>query len=338
MSLGLLDIEQCDKAFFGKIKQNFGILNNIFEKKIIDIVLTLPPNPSDGDVYILNDGSYTIQLFLNGNWQTLPLESSSIYYLNSESNFIYFDGDNIRYLFSNDVLNIDVLPSDSIGDNDLFVYSKNGDLKKINLDDLATALSGKIGGGSESVPIGCVMPFASNIVPENYLLCDGSEISRASYSSLFNIIGTAHGAGNGTTTFRLPDYRERVLKGTDGTANRDDGTKTSRSAMNTGGNTGNAIGSIQDDMTKMPNSSFINSTNGNHNHTVPTSYHSSGGDYITASDLGYAGYLSRAYKYIHGIKSTQATTTKGNHTHTISGGDAITAMKNAYVNYIIKAK
>lgn len=54
---------------------------------------------------------------------------------------------------------------------------------------------------------------ASAAERDNLLLCDGRAVSRATYSALFADIGTAFGAGNGTTTFNLPDMRGRVPGG-----------------------------------------------------------------------------------------------------------------------------
>jgi microcystin-dependent protein len=96
------------------------------------------------------------------------------------------------------------------------------------------------------VPSGALFSLPSTTIPAGYLLCDGSAVSRTTYASLFSIIGVAHGSGNGTTTFNLPDYRGRFLRGLDGTAGNDP-DKASRTAMNSGGNTGNNIGSIQPD-------------------------------------------------------------------------------------------
>jgi microcystin-dependent protein len=56
--------------------------------------------------------------------------------------------------------------------------------------------------------------------PLGWLLCDGSAISRSTYAALFSAISTAYGAGNGSTTFNLPDLRGRVPVGVDGAANR----------------------------------------------------------------------------------------------------------------------
>lgn len=96
------------------------------------------------------------------------------------------------------------------------------------------------------IPSGAVFQFAGTVAPYGYLLCDGSAISRSDYADLFLAIGNAHGSGDGSTTFNLPDYRGRFLRGVDGSAGRD-ADKASRTAMTSGGNTGNAVGSVQDD-------------------------------------------------------------------------------------------
>lgn len=62
-------------------------------------------------------------------------------------------------------------------------------------------------------PAGIIMPFAGTVVPENYLFCDGSAVSRTTYATLFGVIGTTFGAGDGSTTFNLPDLSGRVPLG-----------------------------------------------------------------------------------------------------------------------------
>ena len=64
------------------------------------------------------------------------------------------------------------------------------------------------------VPAGVVFPFAGNgSVPMGFLLCDGQAVSRAGYYDLFLAIGTLYGAGDGSTTFNLPDFRGKFLRG-----------------------------------------------------------------------------------------------------------------------------
>lgn len=68
--------------------------------------------------------------------------------------------------------------------------------------------------------VGSIEISVSTTVPDGYLLCDGSPISRTLYPKLFAAIGTAHGVGDGATTFNLPDYRYMVPRGKGGVADR----------------------------------------------------------------------------------------------------------------------
>ena len=69
--------------------------------------------------------------------------------------------------------------------------------------------------GSGSLPTGTIIAWGGgyNSIPSGWLLCDGSAVSRSTYSDLFNIIGTRFGAGDGSTTFNLPDLRSRFPRG-----------------------------------------------------------------------------------------------------------------------------
>lgn len=66
-------------------------------------------------------------------------------------------------------------------------------------------------------PAGIIMPFAGTVAPENYLFCDGSAVSRTTYATLFGVIGTTFGAGDGSTTFNVPDLSGRVPLGVSST-------------------------------------------------------------------------------------------------------------------------
>jgi microcystin-dependent protein len=79
------------------------------------------------------------------------------------------------------------------------------------------------------VPTGAVMPFAMNTAPSGWLAANGSAVSRTDFAALFAAIGTTYGAGNGSTTFTLPDLRGYFVRGsgtnTDGTASGTFGAK-----------------------------------------------------------------------------------------------------------------
>lgn len=115
----------------------------------------------------------------------------------------------------------------------------------------------KVAGNAALFPPGFIMPFAgdSSKIPNGWLLCDGREISRSQYSTLYAVIADNWGRGNNSTTFNLPDFRGVFLRGRDGSAGNDpdngtsinNGTDGKRYAKYTGGNVGNAVGSYQND-------------------------------------------------------------------------------------------
>lgn len=85
---------------------------------------------------------------------------------------------------------------------------------------------------------GIIFDYAGATAPTGFLLCYGQAVSRTAYASLYAAIGTAYGAGDGSTTFNLPDCRGRVHAG------RDDMGGTAASRLTTGGSgvTGTTLG------------------------------------------------------------------------------------------------
>jgi len=63
--------------------------------------------------------------------------------------------------------------------------------------------------------IGVVVLTADNTAPPRTLECDGTAVSRTTYSDLFDLIGTTYGVGDGSTTFNLPDLRGEFIRGWD---------------------------------------------------------------------------------------------------------------------------
>lgn len=60
---------------------------------------------------------------------------------------------------------------------------------------------------------GVILPYAGTAAPTGFLLCDGSAVSRTTYAALYAITGDAYGAGNGSTTFNVPDLRSSIPLG-----------------------------------------------------------------------------------------------------------------------------
>lgn len=69
--------------------------------------------------------------------------------------------------------------------------------------------------GELGLPVGAVVDYSGPTAPEGFLFCFGQAISRTEFSDLFAALGTTYGAGNGTTTFNIPDYRGRIGAGKD---------------------------------------------------------------------------------------------------------------------------
>lgn len=124
-----------------------------------------------------------------------------------------------------------------------------------------------------TIPVGAVMDFAGVSAPAGWLLCFGQAVSRATYVTLFGIIGTTYGIGDGSTTFNLPDYRGRITAGQDnmggssagriGTVVTDVGTIVGTTLGSTGGSTTHA-----QTTSEMPVHSHANSlTDPGHTHT-----------------------------------------------------------------------
>ena len=72
-----------------------------------------------------------------------------------------------------------------------------------------------LGLGTFLVPTGSVIMWPSNTIPSDWKLCNGATISRITYGTLFSLLGTTFGAGDGSTTFNLPDYRNNMPYGAD---------------------------------------------------------------------------------------------------------------------------
>lgn len=176
--------------------------------------------------------------------------------------------------------------------------------------DLSTTLQTEL---NQLTPSGTVVAFAGSTAPPGWLKCDGTTIDRTQYSTLFGAIGTAHGSGNGSTTFHLPDYRGRFLRGVNGDASDSgvarDPDAVARGSMASGGAVGNNVGSVQTDELKA------------HTHDVLFSNPPNG------SLLGSGNAPSRV---------NRADSTNTGRTPTEPTGGNETRPRNAYVNFIIK--
>ncbi len=223
----------------------------------------------------------------------------------------------------------------------------------------------------DAVPTGAIFSFPKSTPPTGYLECDGSAINRTVYADLFALIGVTYGAGDGTTTFNLPDYRGQFLRGFDNAAGVD---PNAAARLDRGdGTTGDAVGTKQNNGTASHNHS-VDPPNvytiaaGNHNHNIAgrTLYTNTTGNHqhnvtynnvsvevtgpganYTIQELGGANtwYTNTAGSHYHNVNlPTLYTNTTGNHTHSINipafnsstKGGSETRPKNVSVLWCIK--
>lgn len=218
----------------------------------------------------------------------------------------------------------------------------NGTWQEINKTQLLSVPYAEVAGNAQAAPIGSIMPFAGTAdkVPQGWLICDGTPISRTQYAALYAVIGTAWGYGDNSEKFNIPDLRGLFLRGVDGGRGMDP-DRNSRSVMNAGGLTNDNVGSYQDYMYS------------SHNHTadaVGKHYHGLMSDasnskwgeaysygYNNRTQVAYLPYFTSNYVYAYNLGNGTITSQEGAHTHSIqSNGGYETRPRNANVYYIIK--
>jgi microcystin-dependent protein len=96
--------------------------------------------------------------------------------------------------------------------------------------------------GIEGIPTATIVPWSSASVPSGFLECNGQTVSRSTYAALFAIVGTTYGAGDGSSTFGLPDLQDNVPvgKSNNKALASTGGANTVTSTGNVGGSTANA--------------------------------------------------------------------------------------------------
>ena len=160
----------------------------------------------------------------------------------------------------------------TIADTDGVVVNDAGTMKSVPASDFKEYI----------MPSGVVMPYAGSSAPTGFLLCDGSAISRSTYSDLFSAISTTYGTGDGSSTFNVPDLRGRVVAGQDDMG----GSSANRLTDQTGGLNGDTLGDTGGSETHTLSTAQMPS----HTHTV-AAQQQVGGD---STNRGGSGQLGAA--------------------------------------------
>ena len=96
--------------------------------------------------------------------------------------------------------------------------------------------------GIEGIPTATIIPWSSASAPAGFLECNGAAVSRSTYAALFAVVGTTYGAGDGSSTFNVPDLQDKcvVSKSNNKALASTGGANTTTNSGNIGGSTANA--------------------------------------------------------------------------------------------------
>lgn len=205
------------------------------------------------------------------------------------------------------------------------------------LDDAdAAALCTTIGLSWCNNSYGMIAAFAANVIPTGWLKCNGAAVSRTTYANLFARIGTIYGAGDGSTTFNLPDLRGETIRGWDDARGVD---------------SGRAIGSWQDGQNVSHTHTGTTSSD-SHTHTWSGTTSSDSHTHTLAIYIDGGAISGKVSSARSANTNGTASTSSNSHTHTVSGttssnahthtmttsasGDTEVRVRNVAMNYCIK--
>jgi microcystin-dependent protein len=178
--------------------------------------------------------------------------------------------------------------------------------------------------GIEGIPTATIVPWSSASVPTGFLECNGQTVSRSTYAALFAIVGTTYGAGDGSSTFGLPDLQDNVPVG-----KSNNKALASTGGANTVAATGNVGGSTANATLSTPQLA-------SHSHPVNPTLRNPGSNSPNASGIGNVqAQGASTFSF-----SAGSTGSGGGHSHNMSAnfsGDA-TSVIQPYLTiiYIIK--
>jgi microcystin-dependent protein len=179
---------------------------------------------------------------------------------------------------------------------------------------VALAIADVAGLPASLTPVGAVIPYAGLSAPPRWLFCFGQNVSRTTYAALFAAIATTYGAGDGATTFTLPDLRGRAIAGKDDMG----GSSANRLTAQSGGLNGDTLGAAGGAEThtlsqaQLPphvhlvdmGAPISTGWDGGHSHTFGYGQRNKSGDGSGVSDLTHTG-------------SIETTGLGGAHAHTV---------------------
>jgi microcystin-dependent protein len=198
----------------------------------------------------------------------------------------YYDADNSHY--------VELKAASTVSANvTLTLPTSDGDADQYLKTDGSGNLSWASISSGSLVPTGAVFAMAVSTVPSGYLECNGNAVSRTTYSDLFSVIGTTWGAGNGSSTFNLPDLRGEFVRGWDNGRGVDSGRSFASSQA--------------DSVTDHTHTVLADGTSGNVDSTIVTDNNANN---AFDADGGFDKYVKGIGTFAAGSSTTATTETR----------------------------
>jgi microcystin-dependent protein len=193
----------------------------------------------------------------------------------------------------------------------ILAFDENGSPTLISFDETGVAgPAGADGPPGKGAPIGAIAPWAGTTAPDGWLLCDGSAVSRSTYAGLYAVIGIAFGAGDGSSTFNVPDLRGRFPLGRDNMG----GTAASRVTLEHSAVATTTLGAAGGSQFAQQHTHSL--TDPGHIHTASTA--SDGAHTHTVTIATGSGASTGGTNSNTGTATAQATSSDGAHTHVVT--------------------
>ena len=167
--------------------------------------------------------------------------------------------------------------------------------------------------------LGEIRMYGGAAAPSKWLLCQGQTVSRTTYAALFAVLGTAYGSGDGSTTFRIPDLRDRFPKGANGNLGTSGGSTSATTSSAGSHSHGGTTGGTALTLAQMPSHTHTGTTN----NTALTGTFGPFRQALNSPDASATGVFSLGSEFgsadaANGSRTTRSINMDASHTHTFT--------------------